>query len=273
MTHETWLGLVIGNSRLHWGLFRDRHLHGSWHTPHVRVAQAEMLMHQQFTYSAFSQISTNIPPFPEACRSSSHLLPLWVATVVPQQLTLWQAYPDLHVVTLAHIPLSGTYPTLGVDRALAVWGAGQEWGFPVLVIDAGTALTLTGADATGHLIGGAIAPGLQMQFQALSQHAAQLPQLELSELPTLPDRWARNTPAAIASGIIYTLLSGIREFVQDWLGRYPQSAIVLTGGDGALLLRLVSLWLPELGALMNLAPDLVLQGLGCSHGDRDGERT
>ena len=39
------------------------------------------------------------------------------------------------------------YPTLGIDRALALYSAGSTFRFPVLVIDAGTALRFTGADS------------------------------------------------------------------------------------------------------------------------------
>jgi Type III pantothenate kinase len=33
------------------------------------------------------------------------------------------------------------YPTLGTDRALALRGAGKQWGYPVMVVDCGTAMT------------------------------------------------------------------------------------------------------------------------------------
>jgi type III pantothenate kinase len=71
------------------------------------------------------------------------MLPLYLASVVPSQTALWQTYPDVHIITLDQVPLQGVYPTLGIDRALALWGAGETWGWPMLVIDAGTALTLT----------------------------------------------------------------------------------------------------------------------------------
>jgi len=32
---------------------------------------------------------------------------------------------DVHVITLEQVPLQGVYPTLGIDRALAVWGWGN----------------------------------------------------------------------------------------------------------------------------------------------------
>ena len=72
-------------------------------------------------------------------------------------------------IGLEDIPLEGLYPSLGVDRALALWGAGATWGFPCLVIDGGTALTLTGGNGDGFLVGGAILPGLRLQLQSLGR--------------------------------------------------------------------------------------------------------
>jgi type III pantothenate kinase len=95
---------------------------------------------------------------------SSRLIVLSLASVVPNQTALWQDYSNVHEITLDQVPLQGIYPTLGIDRALALWGAGETWGWPMLVIDAGTALTLTGADANRCLIGGAILPGLACSF-------------------------------------------------------------------------------------------------------------
>lgn len=117
----------------------------------------------------------------------------------------------------------------------------QRYGAPVLVIDGGTAMTFTGADADKHLVGGAILPGLRTSFQALPRSTAALP--EVLQQNKLPDRWATETAAAIRSGIVHTVVAGVWEFMQDWWGRYPHSPIVFTGGDGQTLQRwLVQRW-------------------------------
>ena len=136
----TWLGLEIGNSRLHWGWFEGENLQTTWDTPHLSNSIEQQLA-QCKTFTDLPQeilppIDSNISHLlPLACR----LLPIYVASVVPSQTVLWQAYPEVHVITLDKIPLLGVYPTLGIDRALAVLGAGETLGFPILVIDAGTA--------------------------------------------------------------------------------------------------------------------------------------
>ena len=42
---------------------------------------------------------------------------------------------------------------MGIDRALAGFGAGKQFGFPCLVIDAGTALTFTAIDPQKQFFG------------------------------------------------------------------------------------------------------------------------
>ncbi|HEY9889978.1 MAG TPA: type III pantothenate kinase, partial [Candidatus Obscuribacterales bacterium] len=150
---DIWLGLVVGNTRLHWGLFHGDTLTGGWHTPHLPPATVTALWQQQFAPAAWGAAAAAIPPLPPGVP-----LPLWVASVVPSQTALWQAYPDFHAITLGDLPLGNLYPTLGIDRALNLVGAGDRYGWPILVIDAGTALTFTAGTAQG-LIGGAILPG------------------------------------------------------------------------------------------------------------------
>jgi len=60
---------------------------------------------------------------------------LCLASVVPSQTAVWQTYPDVHVITL----VPPVFIHTGIDRALAVWGAGETWGWPMLVIDGNSA--------------------------------------------------------------------------------------------------------------------------------------
>ena len=158
----------------------------------------------------------------------------------------------------------GVYPTLGIDRALTLWGAGVTYGWPALVIDAGTALTLTGADATGTLVGGAILPGLGLQLRSLSQDTAALPALSLPA--QLPDYWAKDTNTAIQSGVIYTVLTGLGQATMQWLNIYPNSALLLTGGDAAMLATYFQQWqssseLSRLNVKLITDSNLLFQGI------------
>jgi type III pantothenate kinase len=240
-----WLGLAIGNSRLHWAWFQKESLHQSWNSEHCRESFVSEQLLKEILPSTLSD-------------RVSHL-PIYIASVVSSQTALWQTYPHAKLITLDSIPLRGIYPSLGIDRALALWGAGTTLGFPCLAIDAGTALTFTGADEKPHLIGGAILPGLGLQLQSLATKTAALPEVILSE--QLPNRFALNTLEAIKSGIVYTLLAGIQDFIADWLKRFPNSKIALTGGDADLLIEYLKIKAPNLAQKIIVDPHLIFWGM------------
>jgi type III pantothenate kinase len=238
---ESWLALSIGNSRLHWAQFTGNDLQHTWDTPHLADTDVHQLLSTRFSQKPN----------------------LYMASVVPQQSQLWQAYPSAHVITLEQIPLQGLYPTLGIDRALAVWGAIDTVGSPVLVIDAGTALTFTGA-ADDRLVGGAILPGLGLQFHTLNRATAALPDVSTANFAgqhPLPPRWALNTADAIASGILYTLLAGLHTFVEAWWQQFPDSPIMLRGGDGDRLHSYLTAYAPALASQITIEPHLIFWGM------------
>ncbi len=241
---KLWIALNIGNSRLHWAWFLGESLQEAWETCYRTRTATEI------NFSKDS-LDWDLPPSLAAhwAQVSDQFPEIWIASVVPEQTAVWQSYPGAKIITLDQIPLQAIYPTLGVDRALAVWGAGEKWGWPVLVIDAGTALTFTGADTNRRLVGGAILPGLGLQVRSLAQFTAALPSVELTS--QLPSRWALNTSEAVQSGIVYTVLAGIRDFVQVWCQEFPESQIILTGGDHATLLN----YLQARSAQTSPAPD------------------
>ncbi|MEM8828024.1 MAG: pantothenate kinase [Cyanobacteria bacterium P01_G01_bin.19] len=225
------LALAIGNSRLHWAYFEQDNLIETWDTPHLKEPiVGDRLPSHLFLDSSLRQVLETIP--------------VYIASVVPQQTELWQNYHDARIVTLEDIELSNLYPTLGIDRALAIWGGGETYGYPCLIIDGGTALTFTAADPQRQLIGGAILPGLRSQFLALNQKTAALPEVALPA--NLPPRWALDTNNAIASGIVYSVLAGIYSYIENWQKRYPNSQIILTGGDGEILSQYLARQYPSL---------------------------
>jgi len=235
-----WLALTIGNTRLHWALFAGGILEETWDSNHLGESQNSPLLLSPPLYHS---------PSP----------PLYLASVVPSQTALWQSYPELRVISLDQVPLQGVYPTLGVDRALAVLGAGVTFGWPILVMDAGTAFTFTGADAAGRLVGGAILPGLNLQIQSLAKGTAALLEIELPA--TLPPRWSLNTTSAIQSGIIHTVLAGIADFIPAWWQEFPESRIVLTGGSSTFVFNYLQALFPQLAAKIVRDPHLIFWGM------------
>ena len=158
-------------------------------------------------------------------------------------------------LTPQQVPLAGQYKTLGLDRSLALIGAASEWGWPVLVVDGGTALTISAMDDQRLFAGGAILPGFALQGNALHDYTAALPQIQFAGFYDAPERWATSTDGAIRCGIYYGILAAVREFYRDWRDLHPQSPLVFTGGDGELLHRSLAV------ENSHFDPVLVLRGM------------
>lgn len=260
-----WLALVVGNSRLHWGSFAGAQWLGGWHTPQLTSAQGHALMTQGFTPQTWTSLAAAMPELdePELPPMMADFPELWLASVVQAQGNVWRTYAQSRVVTTDQVPLGHGYPTLGVDRALALVGAGETYGWPVLVVDGGTALTLT-AGAERRLVGGAILPGVRSQFRALHDYTDGLPLLSY-DLAHLPPRWATTTAEAMTSGILYSQLAGLRDFITDWWQGYGQGQragrVVFTGGDGPALASALTRQNPAWATSIRVDPDLMFWGL------------
>jgi type III pantothenate kinase len=126
-----------------------------------------------------------------------------------------------------------TMDTLGADRWCAVIAAREEYGYPSIAIDCGTALTVNVIDPEGNFAGGNILPGISTSFETLNQRTAQLPDAKSAGVPPLI---GTNTRDAIRAGILRTLVMGLEVLItaieSDYKARFK---VILTGGDAALL--------------------------------------
>lgn len=122
----------------------------------------------------------------------------------------------------------------GQDRLLNAAAAFDRFRQACVVIDAGTAITIDFVDGEGTFHGGAIAPGAQMQLDALHEWTDALPALSFAAPGT--DAFGPNTRQAMLHGVFY----GIRGMVRHIAERYAEAylaypAILATGGDAHLL--------------------------------------
>lgn len=122
--------------------------------------------------------------------------------------------------------------TLGADRVAAAVGAwADHQGHPILVVDAGTAVTYDYVDPDGVYQGGNIAPGISMELRALHEFTARLPLVAFPEdMPTLCQAtFGGTTREAIALGAVHAVLASI-DFYRR---RLPaDTRVVLGGGCG-----------------------------------------
>ncbi len=140
---------------------------------------------------------------------------------------------------------------LGVDRWLGLLAARRLLDQPVLVLDAGTAITYDLLLADGRHLGGLILPGIETMRQALLANT-QIPRVEPEEIA---DSWAKDTATAIAVASLdapVALAERLLRQLAASAGTAP--VLVTTGGDAErLMARIQSIALH--------VPDLVLQGL------------
>ena len=117
---------------------------------------------------------------------------------------------------------------LGADLAAAAAGALHEYEVPCIIIDMGTATTVSVLDEKGAFLGGAIAAGVNLTLKALTENTSQLPSISI-EAPLKVI--GTNTADCMRSGLIFgtaAMLDGIIDRIEDELG--TTATVVATGG-------------------------------------------
>ncbi len=117
---------------------------------------------------------------------------------------------------------------LGADLAAGAVGALARYPLPCIVIDLGTASTISVLDAQGRFLGGVIAAGINLTLEALVGNTAQLPSVRI-EAP--PAAIGRNSVDSMKSGIVLgsaSMLDGMIDRIEEELGQ--SAAVVATGG-------------------------------------------
>ena len=118
--------------------------------------------------------------------------------------------------------------TVGSDLVVTAVAGIRDYQAPFLVIDMGTATTITCIDKNHNYIGGAIIPGVRVSLESLSQKAAQLHNISLE---TPRRAIGKNTVECMRSGIIFgnaAMLDGMIDRFAEELGETP--TVIATGG-------------------------------------------
>ena len=124
----------------------------------------------------------------------------------------------------------------GADLVVADVAALREHKPPLIVIDMGTATTMSVLDQNGAHIGGCIIPGVRISLDALTDRTALLPGLQLDQ----PKRAiGRNTIDAMRSGIMIgnaCMLDGMIARMEAELG--SKTTVIATGGIAKFIVPL-----------------------------------
>ncbi|MCI8319000.1 MAG: type III pantothenate kinase [Lachnospiraceae bacterium] len=117
---------------------------------------------------------------------------------------------------------------LGSDRVADAVAAIHDYPCPLIVVDMGTATTISVVDRNKNFLGGMIIPGLRVSLDSLTMRTSQLPKISLDP----PKRViGSNTIDCMRSGIIYSTASSIDgtiERIEEELGE--TCTIISTGG-------------------------------------------
>ena len=124
----------------------------------------------------------------------------------------------------------------GADLVVGDVAALREHKPPLIIVDMGTATTISVLDKTGAHIGGCIIPGVKISMEALTDRTALLPGLQLDQ----PKRAiGRNTVDAMRSGIMMgtaCMIDGMIQRMEEELGY--RTTVVATGGVAKFIVPL-----------------------------------
>ena len=122
---------------------------------------------------------------------------------------------------------------VGADRIANAAAAKILYKLPVIAVDFGTATSFDIVDKDGNFIGGAIAPGINLQLKSLNNFTSKLPRIEAVVSPCAI---GKNTTDAILAGVIRgcaSMIDGIVEQSEAELGE--KATIVATGGYATIV--------------------------------------
>ena len=141
---------------------------------------------------------------------------------------------------------------MGSDIVCCAVGALAAYIAPIIIIDLGTATTISVVDKTLSLIGTAIIPGARISLDALSLNASQLQEVNIEQVK---DILGTNTVDSMKAGILFgsaSMIDGMIERIEDKIGQNP--TIVATGGLSGIVI-------PNCKKMIIQNPDLLLKGL------------
>ena len=144
--------------------------------------------------------------------------------------------------------------TLGVDRWLTALGAWKKHQKPLLVINAGTAITIDLIDLDNqekpHFKGGMILPGVAISLAILNDSTSLIDvEIGATKYPSV------NTTDAVTTGIFTSIQGAVNLVCKKLPATLP---ILLTGGDADLIYEQSD---DEWKSRIKLEDDLIYQGL------------
>ncbi len=117
---------------------------------------------------------------------------------------------------------------VGSDLIVNAVAALKYYGAPIIIIDMGTATTISVVDEKKNYIGGMILPGVKVSLESLVNRTSQLPRISLEAPKKII---GKNTIDCMKSGIVMgqaACMDGMIERIREELG--AKAPVVATGG-------------------------------------------
>lgn len=141
---------------------------------------------------------------------------------------------------------------VGADRLISAVAIIAHYTAPAIVVDFGTATTFDVIDEHCAYAGGAIAPGIRLSINALTTHAAKLPQVNIEKPKSAI---GRNTLSAMQSGLYWGYVGLIESLIHRISNEMTtKPTIIATGG-------LASLYARDISSIKHVDDTLILKGL------------
>jgi len=194
----TLLAVDVGNTNTVLGVFRDGTLAAHWRIQTVAQRTSD-------EYAVLLKGLLDLEGFPWRGIDAGI-----VSSVVPPAVFGLQRFFKQHCGGTALVvgpgiktgmPILYENPReVGADRIVNAVAAYEELREGCVVVDFGTATTWDVVTPKGEYLGGVIAPGIQISAEALYEHAAKLPRVELARPSKVV---ARNTVTSMQAGLVY----------------------------------------------------------------------
>ena len=245
------LVIDVGNTTITIGLFEGDELRATWRiaTDHQRLADE---------YAVILMGLLNVRGIKAEAVDGAALVSV-VPDLVPVFETLFQEHLKVSPLVVGTGTRTGVrilYDSprdVGADRIADVVAAVKRYGPPPLIIvDLGTALVFDAVSKDGDYLGGALAPGIHIAAEALTNRAAKLYPVELTRPPSAI---GKNTVNALQSGLLF----GYVGLIEGMVARFKQelggaATVIGTGGWAEMIAR-------ETDVFDEVDPDLTLHGV------------
>lgn len=124
---------------------------------------------------------------------------------------------------------------LGADLAAGAVGAIKKYGYPCIIVDMGTATTISVVNEKAEFLGGAIAAGVGTTLEALTSKTTLLPSISV-EAPK--KAIGSNTVECMQSGLVF----GTAAMIDGLINRFKEDIktevkIIATGGRAAQIIK------------------------------------